>query len=172
MKFSFVAAVVFAMVSIPALVIAQPAQPQPNGFVAFQAETERVEAATACPTPKVTPAMMSWGPLWSCVLGSAQTAKFFINGQAGQPGTQDVKVMWNEYTKNIGEGLAADRSEAQRLVSVAADLYAPSKKARIVEAFMGRRNTVITDGPYRLEYRYSAGPAAGEHLLTITARAR
>lgn len=118
-------------------------------------------------------AIGSFGALYGCVQGRAETAKFFVNEIGGRPGVvENVKVMWNEWTRNNGYGLAADRAEASQMAAVAADLYVPRLKARILEAFMGRRNTSFTDGPFRVEYRYSDGPAIGEHLLTITANPR
>ncbi|GAA0579309.1 hypothetical protein GCM10009416_17140 [Craurococcus roseus] len=117
--------------------------------------------------------MAGFGALYGCVQGQAETAKFFINEMPGRPGVvQNVKVMCNEWTRNTGDGLAADRSEARQMADVVGDLYAPKLKARIIATFMGRRNTAFTDGPLRFEYRYSEGPAIGEHLLTITARQR
>lgn len=148
-------------------------QQEMAGFKSFQEEANRVTPALNCQRPKTNGAMAGFGALYGCVQGRAETAKFFINEISGRPGVvQNVKVMWNEWTRNAGDGLAADRTEALQMATVAGELYAPKLKARIIETFMGKRNTAFTDGPFRFEYRYSEGPAIGEHLLTITARQR
>lgn len=136
-------------------------------FDTFNSESAKVSAGIACPKPKINPGDNVWSPLYTCIGGSAETVKFFINGIAGSTKVDDVKFLWNDWTKDIGHGVHADAAIAKSWVAAMATMYAPHKVGKVINAFFGSKNTTIKDGPYLLKYTYHVGPAIDERMFIV-----
>lgn len=140
-------------------------------FKSFSEESQRVSQAIGCPKPKVTPADSFSGALYGCIMGKAETAKFWINEEPGKPGVvQNIKVMWNDWFKDLGYGIHADRKQAEAMVNAMADLYVPKLKNELLKAFAGSTGKRWTSELYEVEFRYTRGPAIDERLLILKAR--
>ena len=139
-----------------------------DGFGSFSSETDRATKALACPRPKTTPASAGLGALYGCVVGRAETVKFFINEGAKAGQVKNVKLMWNDWFKDTGYGVHADQPEAEKFVRALAALYAPSLKDKLLKAFFANENTTVEAGQYRFAYSYSRGPAIDERLIVVT----
>ncbi|NUB11504.1 hypothetical protein GAY28_01545 [Azospirillum brasilense] len=138
-------------------------------FRSFTEEAKRVSQALPCPYSKITPADSYGGALYGCIQGPAETAKFWINETKGKSGqVENVKVMWNEWTKDVGYGLAPDKSTASHMAAVLADLYAPQLKAELVRVFNGRKPATFRHEKFEITYELNKGPAIDEHLLTVS----
>jgi hypothetical protein len=140
-----------------------------QGFLDFEQEAKRITDMLDCPRPGITSAEPGLGALYGCIMGAAETAKVWVNESADRPGVvSNVKVMWNDWTRDIGYGLHADTEEAAILVETVADLYAPALKKDLLDVFFDSENQVIEDSSFRFEYMLSRGPGIDEHLLVIT----
>ena len=137
-------------------------------FESFEAESAFVSDLIKCPAPKVTrtPGLPD---LWGCILPGADVVKVFINAdEAG--GVENVKVMWNDWTKDNGYGVHTDKAMALAWLAAIATRYAPESVDQVLAAYEGG-NQVSVDGPgHVLAYTYWRGPAIDERLFTITAR--
>ena len=72
-------------------------------------------------------------------MGTAETAKVWINESAYRPGVvSNIKVMWNDWIRDIGYGLHADEEEAAIMVGTFADIYAPELKDQLLDVFLMR----------------------------------
>jgi hypothetical protein len=142
-----------------------------GGALSFQAEVDRVTKALSCPRPKITLASSELGALYGCIVGTAETVKFFINEAEGTGQVKNVKLMWNDWFVDIGYGIHADKKEAQALVKAFAKLYAPNVEKKLASIFFSNSNTAVEVGDYHIAYTYSRGPKIDERLLVLTPKA-
>lgn len=140
---------------------------EPKRFEQFRQEVSALESATAC-RGKITPAGDGLGALYSCIKGRAETAKLFVNERVGTGQVENVKAMWNDWFRNIGYGIHADRDEATEILGAVLSRYGPSKRQEIAHAFFANANRTFKAGAFTLKYSYRRGPAIDERLLVIT----
>ena len=145
-------------------------EPSRTQFLSFQDEASRITSTVNCPKPKLTPGDSTFGALYGCVVGRAETVKIFVNEVRGRNEVENVKLMWNDWYKDRGYGIHADRAEAERLLGIVAGLYGPRIRSQLAKAFFGDRTSAIETGAYRFDYRYTRGPAIDERLLVVTER--
>lgn len=143
-------------------------QPE-HSFVSFATERTKVSSYLACTKPRMNQASGDLGALYSCIGGQAETVKIFVNEMPNSGGrVKNVKFLWNDYTKNVGEGIHADAAVAKQWAGYLAEMYAPSHKAQILKVFLGNKNTVVESATHVLTYTYSKGPAADERMFVVT----
>ena len=136
-------------------------------FLQFENEVEFLTNVANCSSPKTIPAEAGLGRLFGCIEGKAQTAKLFVNEKAGKGKVANVQLMWNDWVKNVGHGLHADKPEAKRLLSIVLTRYASQQKQEIEKAFFQNKNRTFNAGRFTLKYSYRRGPAIDERLLVI-----
>lgn len=143
-------------------------QPE-NFFASFTIERTKVSEYVACPKGRINQASGNMGAMYSCIGGKAETVKFFVNEMPNSSGrVKNVKLLWNDYTKNVGEGIHADAVIAKQWAGHLADMYAPTHKAQVMKAFLGNKNAVVESATHVLTYSYSKGPAADERMFVVT----
>jgi hypothetical protein len=135
----------------------------------FDTEVSKAESTLWCrDTGTVPPHIDGAGRLYGCIMGRAGTAKLFINEDGSRPGTvENVKVMWNDWRRDLGHGAHADRREALQMVSAFARWYAPSIEDELASVFQGEVARSYIVGQYRITYRLDRGPGIDERLLTL-----
>lgn len=135
-------------------------------FKSFENEVAAVTDLTRCARGKVT-RTSGLPDLWGCVAPGAEVLKLFVNeGQDG--GVANVKLMWNDWTRDVGYGVHTDGRLAMAWASALATRYAPLAIEDIMRAFEGDRSVTILGEGYVVNYSYDRGPAIDERLLTIT----
>ena len=132
----------------------------------FLKETDKAKKELKCATEKTT-SEEGLGKLYSCISGSAQTVKWFVNEKKGTGEIENIKLMWNDWTSDIGHGLHADKSQAKEFLNSFIKLYAPSIKSELTKAFFGTENKKFDLPDVIIEYKYSKGPKIDEHLLVL-----
>jgi hypothetical protein len=138
-----------------------------DGFLSFRDESNLVTSKIGCPNPKVIGGASDWGKLYSCIGGSGSTVKFYINEELGTGKVESVKFMWNDWTKEGGDGVHADKAVARAWVSKFASLYAPEHAEEVIRTFFGSTNKTIETASYVLEYKYHSGPAIDGHVIEV-----
>jgi len=139
-----------------------------NSFVSFTTERTKVSSYLACAKPRMNQASGDLGALYSCIGGKAETVKFFINEMPNSGGrVKNIKFLWNDYTKNVGEGIHADSAIAKQWAGHLADMYAPAHKEQVLKVFLGNKNAVVQSATHVLTYTYSKGPAADERMFVV-----
>jgi hypothetical protein len=136
-------------------------------FDLFDGEAAAVSDLIRCPNPKIT-SDVGLPDLWSCVFPGADVVKVFIN-EDGNGSVENVKVMWNDWTRDTGYGVHADKEMAEAWVTAIATRFAPEAVDRVLDAFRGNADASIAGDGHILVYTYSKGPAIDERLITITA---
>jgi hypothetical protein len=143
-------------------------QPE-NSFVSFTIERTKISAYIACPKARINQASGNLGSLYSCIGGKAETVKFFANEMPNSGGrVKNVKLLWNDFTKNVGEGTHADAAIAKQWAGHLADMYAPTHKTQVMKVFLGNKNAVVESATHVLTYSYSKGSAADERMFVVT----
>jgi hypothetical protein len=137
----------------------------------FQGEANRVTKTLSCPRPTVTPASAGFGALYSCIVGKVETVKFFINEAKGTGQVKNVKLMWNDWFKDTGRGIHADKEEALAFVKAFAKLYTPEMEKKLTSIFFSNSNTTLEVGDYQIAYTYRRGPQIDERLFVLTPKA-
>lgn len=136
-------------------------------FDKFKPESDKVTHEIKCTNPKITPGSGSWGALYGCVGGLAETVKFFINEDPQNGHVKNVKFMWNDWTRNGGYGLHADKALARAWVAVLGTLYAPRKVDQVLEVFFDDSDTVIEGEGHLLKYTYNSGAGIDERMFVV-----
>lgn len=137
-------------------------------FESFDAESATVSDLIKCPAPKVTETA-GMPDLWGCILPGAEVVKVFVN-EDGSGGVENVKVMWNDWTKNTGYGVHTDKAMALAWLAAVVTRYAPESVDRVLAAYEGSSGITVDGQSHTLAYTYWKGPAIDERLFTITAR--
>ncbi|MGP5141153.1 hypothetical protein ACTXPD_05235 [Vreelandella alkaliphila] len=137
-------------------------------FQSFTSESGEATEALDCRNPKITSASFGMGELYGCVQGTAETVKWFINEVPNTGRVDNVKLMWNDWFKDVGYGLHADKQKAEQALKALIQMYAPNKEEEVEEAFWGNSNRTIASDGFVLEYTYSRGPAIDERLIVVT----
>lgn len=148
---------------------APAAAASPSHFGPFATETARLDKAVSCSNGKVS-TDEGMPDLWGCIGGAAETVKLFVNESGTDEQVQNVKFMWNDWTKDIGYGLHADEALAEKWASAVAATYAPEQAAEVMAAFKGKTDKAISNDKFALAYTYHQGPAIGERMIVITSR--
>ncbi|MCM2456513.1 hypothetical protein HGO37_14070 [Rhizobium sp. CG4] len=136
-------------------------------FSHFDAETKAVSQAIKCPTPNVTrtPGLPD---LWGCIFPGAEVMKVFINATDDGNSVENVKIMWNDWTRDTGYGVHTDKGVAEAWVMALSSRYAPTKVQEILAAFRGTSPVTIEGDGVNLTYTHFKGPAIDERLITVT----
>ena len=142
-----------------------------GGLLSFQEEADRATKELNCSKAKITPASSGLGAFYACIGGAAETVKFFINEAADDHKVKNVKLMWNDWSVDIGYGKHADKKVAEEYVNVFANLYAPKMKKKLTSIFFTNSDMSIEVGDYQISYTYTRGPKIDERLLTLTPKA-
>ena len=135
------------------------------GGLSFRAEADRATEALSCPRPKIMPASSGLGALYSCIVGKAETVKFFINGTQRTGRVKNAKLMWNDWFVDVGYGTHADKKEARMFLTAFAKLYAPNMEKELASIFFSNFNTTLEVADYHIAYTYSRGSKIDERLL-------
>jgi len=136
-------------------------------FDSFTAESEKVTNKIKCPNPKITAGSGSWGALYGCIGGQAETVKFFINEDPDNGQVKSVKFLWNDWARDGGHGKHADKSLAKAWASVLGTLYAPRRVDQVLSTFFGTSDTTIESESYLLKYTYNSGPGIDERMFVV-----
>ncbi len=136
-----------------------------SAFDTFQNETATLDGLISCPNGSIT-VTPGFDDLWGCVFPGAEVVKVFVN--ADNKNVENVKFMWNDWTRDVGYGVHTDRDVAQDRLLIVATKYAPEAAEDLVAAFSGTSGTVFQNQDYTLTYTYLKGPSIDERLVTIT----
>lgn len=149
----------------------ETAAPKPTPVQAnteFQAEIERVSGKIQCDTKKVVPASDGWGALFSCISGPAETSKFFINEDLATGKVKSIKFLWNDWFKDVGYGLHADKAVAAKMLASVLTLYPIQQSAELRSAFSAKKNRNFKSESATFEYTFDRGPSIDERMIVIT----
>lgn len=133
----------------------------------FTSVIEKFEAAYPCSSRKITPAMDPYGKLYGCVDGKAQTAKLFINEAIKTGMVSNIKLVWNDWFKDQGYGVDADKAEALRMLRFLTSEYVSEKAPDLIKAFEGSSSSSFDVKGLRISYRYTRGSAIDERVMVI-----
>lgn len=137
-------------------------------FSSFEAETKAVSDTIKCPRPTVTKTF-GMPDLWGCILPGAEVMKVFVNASDSGRRVENVKIMWNDWTRDTGYGIHTDKAMAEAWVTALATRYASTQVQEVLTAFRGTSAVTIKGEGVSLKYTYFKGPAIDERLITITA---
>ncbi len=147
-------------------IVAQTLQPSIYGN--FEQQSEVATQSLKCKNPKLTLGDNLYGDLYACVQGKEETVKFFINEDVDIKGrVSSVKVLWIDYTMDIGFGLHVDQLQADQMITVFANLYDSNNMESIKKVFFSNQNENLNTNDIVIEYTYHSGPAADERMMVI-----
>ena len=137
----------------------------------FNKEADATTELLDCKNPKISAPWGDGGRLYRCVEGRSKTVKLFINeGDRSNRKVKNIKLMWNDWAKDMGAGdpIHADKALAQKWVKKIANRYAPKEAREVLVTFFGLKSRFIVSDRYVIQYRFTPGPAINERLLIIT----
>lgn len=138
-------------------------------FSNFQTEGQQMAELLKCKNAKISKTE-GLPDLWGCIWPQADVVKIFINAKDDNIGVENIKFIWNDWTKDVGYGVHTDKDKAEEWVKSIAEKYAPDQTAKVLDVFQGSATKTIENENYILTYTYEAGPAIDERLLVITAK--
>ena len=142
--------------------------PVAHAFESFESETAAISDLIKCPAPNLTQDA-GFPDLWGCIWPGAEVAKVFVSAD-GSGGVENVKVMWNDWTRDTGYGVHTDQAMAHAWLSAIATRYAPESVDKVLAAYAGNSDLTIQGPQHTLDYTYWKGPAIDERLVTITVK--
>jgi hypothetical protein len=140
-----------------------------DGFQSFSDESFKIETTISCRFPKVTktPGLPD---MWGCIHPGAEVVKVFVNAAEDNQSVSNIKIMWNDWTKNIGHGVHTDQDIARDWLEKLLPLYDSDQTDQVIEAFFGKQDREFQTESAIIQYTYWKGPAIDERLITLTPR--
>lgn len=135
-----------------------------QGFLSFSDECAKISCQTTCRNSKV----ISAAQMYYCAQGKTETVNWYINGIKGTDRVQNIKLMWNDWYKDFGYGIHAEKKEAFESLEILINLYASDKSKEIKDAFCGNKNITIKTKAFMIKYTFDRGAGIDERLITIT----
>lgn len=135
-----------------------------QGFLSFSEECDKISGQAKCRKSK----FISAAQMYYCAQGKTETVNWYINGIKGTDRVENIKLMWNDWHKDFGYGIHAEKEEAFESLEILINLYASNKSKEIKDAFCGNKNITIKTKSFMIKYTFSRGPGIDERLITIT----
>lgn len=146
----------------------QSAKVLPAGAISFAEEVKRVSEKLRCNRGSILPAAYGSGATYLCVSGEAETVKVSINEELSDGSMKNAVLTWNDWFKDAGDGLHADKAHALAMLDAFLKIY-PSKDAeKIKKTFLGNKNRSFKLDKMDLEYTYHRGPAIDARMIVVT----
>lgn len=134
----------------------------------FDKTVLKINKSVQCLQAKTLPASDGYGMLYSCISGQQGTAKIYINENPGKGTVKNIKIMWNDYFKDVGYGTHLGHVEAYKFVDTVTDMLVPSVSKKLQANFIGHQNFDYETKEFAASYKYHKGPAIEERLITLT----
>jgi hypothetical protein len=135
---------------------------------AFQKFASDLNNVLTCKYTKTTPPDELGGTLYMCIAGKAETAKVFINKDESTGKVLNLKIMWNDWFKDIGYGIHPDKTEAKEHINVVSKRLTPAITAQMLKAVEGKAPAAFSTDAWKVKYTYNRGPAIDERLFVFT----
>lgn len=149
------------------VILTTPILSYAQGFQSFSQETSFATLMLECPNENISPPRKSFGSLYSCALGDAQTVKWFVSEEPTTEKVMNIGLLWYDWHTNAGYGVHADSNEAEKAMSFLIDMYVPTRKNEIEKAFRGSKNEVFNTSEFIIYYTYTKGHQKDERLIVI-----
>jgi hypothetical protein len=88
--------------------------------------------------------------------------KVFVNAADSSGGVENVKIMWDDWTRDAGYGVHTDKAMAEAWVTALATRYASTQVQEVLTAFRGTSTVKIKGEGVSLKYTDFKGPAIDE----------
>jgi len=171
---------VFAGLALVALLVLfnsplfKPQQSEPvrvGELMSFDGEARRATKALSCPRPVFTHDGLYPGTLYGCIMGEADTAKYFIDEDPDKRGTvMLIKLIWNDWYRDLGFGVHPDKAEAELMVRSLARFFAPDQEAEMIAAFRGTAARTFNASGVTISYTWDRGSAIDAHMFVVLPR--
>jgi len=137
---------------------------------AFKSFTTELNKSLGCKYSKMTPADAGDGALYGCIGGNAETAKVFVNEDKKSRKVLNVKVMWNDWHKDLGYGVHPDKAEATHFLKAISQQLSPELSAQLLESLEQSSPRSFSSTRWKVAYTYNRGPGIDERLFVFTPR--
>lgn len=134
----------------------------------FKQFTTELNASLGCKYSKMTPADEFDGQLYGCIAGKAETAKVFVNENKKTGKTLNMKLIWNDWFKEMGYGIHPDKADATRFINVLSQRLSPVHTAQMLKVFEGKAPATFSTEAWTISYTYERGPAIDERKFVFT----
>jgi hypothetical protein len=134
----------------------------------FRSFTTGLNKSLSCKYSKITPADENDGALYGCIAGKAETAKVFVNEDKKSGKVLNVKLMWNDWHKDLGYGIHADKAEATLFLKALSQQLSPELSAQLLESFNQKTPRSFSNASWKVAYTYERGPGIDERLFVYT----
>jgi len=134
----------------------------------FQKFASDLNNVLSCKYTKTTPPDELGGTLYMCIAGKAETAKVFINKDETNGKVLNLKIMWNDWFKDLGYGIHSDKKETIDFINLLGKRLSPAVTPQMLKAFEGKTPASFTTDTWDVKYTYNRGPAIDERLFVFT----
>lgn len=150
------------------LAIAACSAPALADAPSFRSFATGLNKSLSCKYSKITPADENDGALYGCIAGKAETAKVFVNEERKSGRVLNVKLMWNDWHKDLGYGIHADKAEATLFLKALSQQLSPELSAQLLETFNQNSPRSFSSASWKVTYTYNRGPGIDERLFVFT----
>lgn len=132
----------------------------------FESEYALISKSFNCKSTKILPKDELSGRLYGCTGGVSETLRIYISEDDGS--VDNIRFIWSDWVRSIGEGTHMDKGEAREWVVKMAGIYYPEGSNDVLVSFFSEVNSEYISQNHVIEYKFKKGVAANEHLLVIT----
>jgi hypothetical protein len=144
-----------------------PSVSKAQGFLTYIQEMSFLKLMLNCPRDKTLPATKSFGSLYICTLGNERTIKLYVSEEPDTGEVLNIGLLWNDFKINTGSGRHSDVKEAEKVLAFLLDMYVPTKRKEIEEAFWLSLNKDFSSSEFSIYLTYKEGLQKDERLLVI-----
>jgi len=120
-----------------------------------------------CSSEKAIPATKDFGALYICVLGQAETLRWFISENPSNGEVHNIGLMWVDWQVDTGYGVRADWKEAEKTLDFLIGRYVPTRQNDLLKAFWDSKNEDFSTSDFMIYYTFNAGPQKDERIVVI-----
>ena len=138
-----------------------------QGFREYLQEVYLAKAVLDCTTEKDIPATKTFGALYICTIGRAETAKWFISEKPKTGRVQNIGLMWVDYQKDTGFGARADWKEVEKVLNFLIGWYVPTRRIELNKAFWDSNNEDFSTSDFMIYYTFKSDLHKDERIVVI-----
>ena len=139
-----------------------PSQPAEN----YGHAVDKINSALNCIKPKGVSGLGTAGDLFVCKVGDEVT--LYVNQNLGNNTVKSIKLIWNDYTRDVGYGVHAGAAAAKNAATKLGDMYGLTEPGQLAVLLSSADSGELKSETHAFSYTYRQGPSIDERMLMIT----
>lgn len=105
---------------------------------------------------------------YTCIGGDAHTIKVTVEGHKDNNQLKQIALVWQEYIKDTGKGLHADKITATMMLNNLIGHYHVEDDKALKDCFLGQSEVYLYNQQFNFVCHYQQGETSNNHKIIIT----